>query len=157
MHPVRGLRAVALLEGAKGVLVLAAGFGLLALVHHDAQHLAAAFVGHLHLHPDSRYPRLFLDAVSNVNDRRLVSLAGFALIYAIVRLCEGYGLWHGRRWAEWLGAASGGIYIPIEIYELLHRAGVIKALILLVNVAIVVYLARLLWREPLVRGRRGGE
>ena len=55
-----GLRIVALFEGAKGVLVLAAGFGLLSLIHHDVQGMAEEVVRHFHLNPASRYPRIFL-------------------------------------------------------------------------------------------------
>ena len=147
----KGLRGIAVLEAAKGLLVLLAGFGLLSLLHHDAQHLAAAFVGHLHLDPESRYPKLFLDAASHINDSRLLFLAAFALLYAAVRLSEGYGLWHGRRWAEWLGAVSGGIYIPVEVYELVHRISWLKSLALIVNLGIVAFLVYLLWLDRSAR------
>ncbi|MCZ7627424.1 MAG: DUF2127 domain-containing protein [Candidatus Methylomirabilis sp.] len=53
------LRTVALLEAAKGLLVLVAGIGVLSFVHHDAQWVAERLVGHLHLNPASRYPRIF--------------------------------------------------------------------------------------------------
>ena len=36
----RGIRLVTLFEGAKGALILLAGFGLLALVHRDLQYVA---------------------------------------------------------------------------------------------------------------------
>ncbi|UUZ68137.1 DUF2127 domain-containing protein [Polaromonas sp. P2-4] len=59
-----GVRAVAALEAAKGILVLLAGFGLLSLIHHNAQQLAAQVLGHLHLNPANRYPRIFIDAAA---------------------------------------------------------------------------------------------
>jgi hypothetical protein len=46
-----GLRIVALFEGAKGVLLLAAGFGLLSLIHDDVQKMAEELVRHFHLNP----------------------------------------------------------------------------------------------------------
>ncbi len=52
-----GIRIVAAFEAAKGVLVLLVGFGLLALVHHDAQAMAEQLVERFHLNPASRYPR----------------------------------------------------------------------------------------------------
>jgi uncharacterized membrane protein (DUF2068 family) len=51
-----------------------------------------------------------------------------------------------RRWAEWLGVAAGGLYIPIEIYEVVRRVTWIRFGLLAVNVAIVVYLALVLWQ-----------
>src|SRR5438046_1828541 len=57
-HPVNtqksALRAVALFEAFKGALVLAAGCGLLALFHGDAQRFADALVGRLHLNQIGR-------------------------------------------------------------------------------------------------------
>ena len=44
---------------------------------------------------------------------------------------------HGRRWAEWLAAVSGCIYIPYEIYHLFHRATWISVGALALNVFIV--------------------
>ncbi len=68
------------------------------------------------------------------------------LVYATVRFAEAYGLWFGRRWAEWLAALSGGIYVPVEIYELTRGVSWIKVAALLLNAAIVVYLCGVLWR-----------
>jgi Predicted membrane protein (DUF2127) len=39
--PVAGLRAIAVFEAAKGMVVLLAGLGLLSLLHHDVGALAA--------------------------------------------------------------------------------------------------------------------
>jgi uncharacterized membrane protein (DUF2068 family) len=137
-----GLRAVAMFEGLKGALVLAAGCGALALLHHDVQALAEDVVSHFHLNPAKRFPRIFLDAAAHTTDSRLLALAGLALAYAAVRLAEAYGLWNGRRWAEWLGAASGGLYVPIELYEIVRRPTATRAGLLAGNLVVVVYLLR---------------
>lgn len=135
-----GLRAVAVFEAAKGALVLAAGFGLLSLIHRNVQDFAGQLVAHLHLNPAKGYPRIFLDAVAGVSDARLWMLAALALAYAVVRWIEAYGLWRGRRWAEWFAAASGAIYVPAELYELAHGPDSMKVLLLTVNVCIVAYM-----------------
>jgi uncharacterized membrane protein (DUF2068 family) len=143
----RGVRAVALAEAIKGALVLVAGFGLLSLVHHDVRALAEHLVGWLHLDPHKKYPALFLDAASRVTDARLVGVAALALCYAVMREIEAYGLWHERRWAEWFALVSGGIYLPIEIYELLHHATWMKGLALAINLVIVAYMGFVIWRN----------
>ena len=142
-----GLRAVAIYEAAKGALVLLAGFGLLSLMHYDAQHIAEQLVAHLHLNPAKGYPRIFIDAAANATDARLWLFAGFALVYVGVRWIEAYGLWLGKRWAEWLAVASGGIYVPAEVYEIVRGVTWIKILLLIVNVCIVTYLIYVLWRS----------
>ena len=138
--PSGGLRFVAVLEAVKGVIVIAAGFGLLTLLHRDVQKIAVSLVTRLHIDPDRRYPALFVGAASHLDDARLMLLAGLAALYAVLRFAEAYGLWFERRWAAWLGMAGGGIYIPVELYELLERPSRIKAATLTLNVAVIVYL-----------------
>jgi len=137
---VAGVRAVAVFEAAKGLLVVVAGFSLLSLVHHDAQHTAETIVRHLHLNPARHYPRVFIEAAGRVSSSRLWLLAGGAFAYSLVRFVEAYGLWHLRRWAEWFAILSGGLYLPVEIYELVRRPTLVKAAILLGNLLVVAYL-----------------
>jgi len=141
-----GLRAVAIVEAAKGLLVLAVGLGLFSLMHRDLQAIAEHIVERFHLNPASRYPQIFLDLSGKVGDSKLQLLALGALGYSTLHLIEAYGLWLQRRWAEWLAVAVAGVYIPIEIYELWERVTWIRISLLAINVAIVAYLAGVLWR-----------
>jgi uncharacterized membrane protein (DUF2068 family) len=149
----RGERLVALFEAFKGLLVLAAGFGLLAVVHQDLQQLAEELVGHFHLNAASGTSRIFLELATRVSDVRLWALALLAFAYASLRLAEAWGLWRGRRWAEWLAVASGAIYVPIEVYELFSGASWIKLATLATNLAIVAYMGRVLWLAAPARRR----
>jgi uncharacterized membrane protein (DUF2068 family) len=135
-----GVRAVAFFEALKGVLVLVAGFGLLALVHRDLEDLAERLVRHSHLDPASHYPRVFIEAAARTSDARLRTLAALAFAYSCVRFVESYGLWRMRAWAEWFAIISGCIYLPVELYELVERPTLIKAGVLVVNAFIVAYL-----------------
>ncbi len=143
---LRGVRGVALIEAAKGAVVLLAGFGLLALIHEDVQTLAEVLIRHLHLNAARKYPRIFLDAASRVTDARLWLLAGLAMLYACARLVEAYGLWRGRRWAEWFALATASIYVPFEILAIIHRVTWVKILALVVNAVVVAYMAYVLYR-----------
>jgi uncharacterized membrane protein (DUF2068 family) len=140
-----GLRVVALFEAAKGVLVLVAGFGLARLVHRDVQQAAEKLVERLHLDPAKRYPRIFIDLAANLSDAQLWALAA---AYATLRFTETYGLWFGRRWGEWIAALSGGIYVPVEIYELSRGLSWIKLGALILNATVVGYMCYLLWLGP---------
>ncbi|HYE37021.1 DUF2127 domain-containing protein [Methylocaldum sp.] len=142
-----GLRVIAMVELSKGVLILLAGFGLLSLIHHDAQQVAEEIVRHFHLNPASRYPRIFVNLMERLSDKRLWFFAGFAFIYSSLRFIEAYGLWRRRRWAEWFAVASGAIYVPIELYELLAGVSWIKILTFVVNVGIVAYIGLSLWQS----------
>jgi uncharacterized membrane protein (DUF2068 family) len=148
MNPSAASRTIALLEGAKGALVLLAGLGLLELLHRDVQAVAEALVRDAHLNPASHIPRIFIEASGKVDDHRLVLLALGALTYAIVRLAEAFGLWHEQAWAQWFGALSGGLYLPFEVRLLVRRFTVLRLFVLTCNLAIVGYLV---WRILLRR------
>jgi uncharacterized membrane protein (DUF2068 family) len=135
------IRAIALLEGAKGLLVLAAGTGLLYLVDKDVQSLAARLIAHLNLDPAHHYPGIFLKAADNATPERLRILAFGAFLYAAFRLVEGVGLWYRRRWAEWLAVLTGLFYVPFEIAAFIHRPRYEPVLALVVNLAVVLFLA----------------
>lgn len=135
-----GLRTVAVFEATKGAVVLVAGFGLLGFLNRDNAALAGQIVQHLHLNPAKGYPQIFIHAMAELTNARLWLLAGLAAAYAAIRFVEAYGLWRQKRWAEWLGALSGAIYIPFEVYKLAEQVTWLRTGTLLVNVAVVGYL-----------------
>jgi uncharacterized membrane protein (DUF2068 family) len=141
------LRIVAMFELAKGLLVLVAGLGLLAFVHRDVQEVAEELLLHLHLNPASRIPGIFVALAERVSSMDLWVLALGAVVYAAVRIAEGYGLWFDREWAEWLGAASGLIYVPFELYELARGVTALKVATFGVNLLVVAVLIDALWRR----------
>jgi uncharacterized membrane protein (DUF2068 family) len=151
----RGLRVVSVFEAAKGLLVLLVGFGLLRYIHGDLHHAAERLVRHFHLNPASRYPRIFIDLAGHMTDGQLWLLALSALTYAVVRLVEAYGLWHGRRWAEWFGLLAGGMYVPLELFEITRGVSWPKVTLLIVNAGIVVYLSLILYRSGQKRKHAG--
>ena len=142
-----GLRAVAVFEAFKGTLALLAACGVLAIIPKSARHLAIELVGRLHLNPGKSYPSVFLKLVENTSNTQLWLIAALVVVYAIVRFAEAYGLWRSRRWAEWLAAASGAIYVPVELYELTLSLSWIKFGALILNLAVVAYMCYVLWRS----------
>lgn len=144
MKVSKTLRAIAAYEAAKGLLVLLSGFGALALLHRDVQHIAEQLVAHLHLNAAKRFPKIFLDAAAQVTDSHLWLLAALAAGYALVRFVEAYGLWQERRWAEWFAALSAAVYLPFEVHEFLATASWIAAAALVLNLLVVALMVRAL-------------
>ncbi|MDD2270613.1 MAG: DUF2127 domain-containing protein [Desulfuromonadaceae bacterium] len=142
-----GLHVVALFEGAKGLLVLLAGFELLSFLHKDIHEVALRLVEHMHLNPASHYPRIFLDAMESVNDTKLWSMALAAALYAVVRMIEAAGLWFEQKWAEWFAILTGGMYIPVEVYEVIKQRTWPGITVLTVNVGVVAYLLSVLLKN----------
>lgn len=136
----RGLHIVALFEGAKGLLVLLAGFGLLSFIHKDIHQAAVRLVEHIHLNPASHYPHIFLDLAGSMNDAKLWSMALAAAAYFIVRMVEAVGLWLRKAWAEWFAVLTGGLYIPMEIFEVVRSVTWPRVTVLVINLGVVAYL-----------------
>jgi uncharacterized membrane protein (DUF2068 family) len=146
-----GLRIVALFEGAKGTIVLLAGFGILLLIHRDLHQDAAELIKHLHVNPASTYPRIFLDLADRTSDANLWVVACGAVVYSAVRFTEAVGLWLSRRWAEWFGFLTGAMYIPVELIELAKGITWLRTTVLAVNVFVVTYLLYMLLRRSKVK------
>ena len=148
MKSTNGERLIAVFEAFKGILVLLAGFGLIELIHHDAAEFAEKLIQHLHLDPAGHYPHIFLEVANNASNTKLWGLAILTSAYTLIRFFEGYGLWNNLRWAKWLAAVSGGIYVPFEVYGVITKFSWLPIVVLLSNVFVVVYLLyRLKGRE----------
>jgi uncharacterized membrane protein (DUF2068 family) len=146
-HLKSGLRVVSLLEASKGMLVLLTGFGLLALIHKDLHLAAEQLVRHLHLNPANHYPRIFIDLANHLTSGEIWEMAFAAFIYSSVRFVEAFGLCLGQQWAKWFGFLSAGLYIPIELFELTRGVTWPTLTVIIVNAAIVGYLAYALYQS----------
>lgn len=140
----KALRPIAAIEALKGVIVLIAGLGLLGFLDRNNEVFAEQIIRHLHLDPAQQYANRFIMTMAQQNDSQLMAWAGFAALYSALRFTEAYGLWFERRWAEWLAALSGGVYVPIELYEIFRRATWLKFGALVINLVIVGYMVWLL-------------
>ena len=83
---------------------------------------------------------LFETAAGRTSDKSLWALAAAAMVYALVRFAEAYGLWYDREWAEWFALLSGSMYLPWEVYSIMRHPLLIKWAVLIVNLVIVLYM-----------------
>jgi uncharacterized membrane protein (DUF2068 family) len=137
----KGLRTVATIEFLKGVGGVLLGFGFLALVHKDVWDITARIMEFLHINLDRHWAQVVLDWADQVTDSRLLWVAAGFFAYSTLRFVEAYGLWRTRVWAEWLAILSGLLYLPYEVYELVHKASLLKFAFLLINLVLVSYVA----------------
>lgn len=146
-RPPLALRGIALFEAVKGLLALAAVCGIISLRHTDLHTATDAFLLRHGIDPERHYTRLFIESVAKATNHHVGEMAALGLAYAIIRLVEGYGLWYGRRWAEWLAVMAAGIYLPLEFQHFSHHATVLNAGVIFFNLVIVAYLAKLLIQQ----------
>jgi len=97
-------------------------------------------VGRLHLNAGKSYPNVFIRILEDTSNAQLWAIAGLVVVYALIRFVEAYGLWRARRWAAWLAAVSGALYVPFELYELSGGFSWIKLAALAANLAVVAFM-----------------
>ena len=143
----RFLRLIALERMVRGVLLLAAGVYLLFHLSSDFGRLADHAIRAIELDPRRPFLHRVVAYLHRLHASELRIAALFALGYGTLELVEGTGLWLDQLWAEYLTVVATSLLLPFEIYELVRRPSVWKAVGIVVNVAIVVYLAYLLRRR----------
>ena len=124
----------------KALLLIAIGIGAIRLLHKDV----AAAVNHwtqvLHVDPENHYIHRILVRLLRVTPRQLKELSAGTFLYAGLFATEGIGLLLHKRWAEYFTIITTGLFIPLEVYELVRHFTVAKMAVLVINVLIVAYL-----------------
>lgn len=136
----RILTLIALFRLVKALLLIAGGLAALDLLHPGTADRVWSWVAQLPSESERRLLARGLSAVTRSGAGHLHAIAFAAFAYAALFLTEGVGLFLQKRWAEWLTIIATASLIPIEIYELLHRATAMKIAVLAINVAVVIYL-----------------
>ena len=136
----RGLLLIAAFKLLKGLALLALGIGALKLLHKDVAAEIAQWIDVLRVDPHNHYIQLLLDKLGMVDDRKLKALSVGTFFYSALFLTEGIGLALRKRWAEYLTIISTASLLPLEIYEIVKRASAPRIVVLIANIAIVVYL-----------------
>ena len=139
-HSSTTLLAIAIFKLVKGVLLLLVGIGALRLLHRDVGEVASHWVNVLGVDPDNRYIHRLLSRAFAVSPKQLKEASAGTFIYAGLLLTEGTGLWLRKRWAEYFTIITTAGLIPLEVYEIHRHLTAIKIVVLLINVAIVIYL-----------------
>lgn len=81
-----------------------------------------------------------IEKVLNAKSSTLNLIAFGILLYGLLQVAEGIGLWVLKRWGEYVAVVGTTLFIPFEIYELTDKISWLKIVVLVVNVAAVLYL-----------------
>lgn len=139
-HPDSVLVAIGLFKFVKGAALLAVAFGAVSLFHKDVQTEVEHWIDILRIDPDNRYVGRLLTKLNVLHTKELKELAGLGVFYAALFLTEGAGLLLRQRWAEWLTVIATASFLPLEVYEMLREFSIFRLVLLIVNVAVVVFL-----------------
>jgi uncharacterized membrane protein (DUF2068 family) len=123
----------------KTLMLIAAGVGLLSLGDEHGP----SPLGRLHADPQNHYINMAVAKLVSTDPHKLRELGVGTFIYAALFATEGTGLLLRKLWAEYLTIFITTSFIPLEVYEMVHRGSVLKGIVIAANVAIVAYLV---WR-----------
>lgn len=148
--PARSRRIIRLIAAERflrGILLIGAGAYLLTHVGSDLSRIADHLMRRLELDPHRPFLRHIIEKLHRLRASTVVITGIAAVGYGLLELVEGVGLWLDMLWAEYLTVIATSLLIPFEIYELVRKPSIVKAIGIAVNVAIVAYLAYALRRR----------
>lgn len=120
----------------------AVGIVLLSTRHVDPADLLVRAALAVHLPLTSAFFDRALRFALNLTVARQIALAVTAFAYAILMGSEGLALYFRKPWARWFTIVATGSLIPLEVYEIAREPHPLRFLVLVANLAIVVYLVK---------------
>lgn len=136
------------------MLILA--LGVFHVMQGDVGQTLREWIRKVHLDPDGHLMHEILEKITGTRPKMLQEIAFATLLMATIFSVEGIGLMMGKRWAEWLTVVASSLLIPLEIYECIEKVHPMRVALLVINVLIVVYLARHVWKNrPHKHGAHG--
>src|ERR1700733_2713684 len=136
----RLIRMIAIFKFFKAGLLIAVGIGVLRLVHKDVATVIRHWSEALKVDPANRFLDAALGKATRVSPDQIKKLGLGSFLYAGLFLTEGTGLWLRKRWGEWLTVIITSSLVPIELYAIHRHPSWAKVVVLVLNVAMVVYL-----------------
>jgi uncharacterized membrane protein (DUF2068 family) len=135
------LRAIAVFKLIKAMTLVVVGIGALHLTNaNTAVDAITRLAEKIGFNPGAHYLDLAIAKIANLPPKAFKDLGIGSFIYAALFLTEGVGLWLTKPWAEWFTTIITGSLVPLEIFEIQRHPTVTKVVVLLINLAIVVYL-----------------
>ncbi|MDB6026414.1 MAG: conserved rane protein of unknown function [Verrucomicrobiales bacterium] len=136
------LYAIIAIKLLKGSLFLALAVAAYTLSDNDLPAEFKKLLQWLHWNPERKFFMELAGKIGKLTEVNLLWAAGGTLLYSLFSLVEGVGLIFRISWAGWLAIGESAFFIPIEVYDLIHRFSFKVFAILAINIVIVWYLLK---------------
>lgn len=146
--PDQGLRFVVVYKFVRCGLALALAAGITAIILTGRVDSFVRIITQLRQHASTGFSSALAGAALKtlVPGRLWLIVAGFSLD-AVICAVEGFALRTGRRWGQWLVVVATGVFVPFELVALWRDPHFGRALLLLFNALVAVYLLMHVLRE----------
>lgn len=125
---------------AKGLLLVLLAAGVYSLSDDNLPQEFRETLQFFHLDPEKKFFTELANKLSHITPSNLIWVARGTVLYSLFSLVEGVGLILRVSWAGWMAICESIFFIPIEVYELMHKLSASLLLILALNILIVWYL-----------------
>jgi uncharacterized membrane protein (DUF2068 family) len=105
----------------KGLLFVTLAILAYTLSDNDLPAEYRHFLQHLRVNPERQFWTDLAVQVGHLTEANVLWAAAGTLVYSLFSLVEGVGLMFRVSWAGWLAIGESAFFIPIEIYDLVHR------------------------------------
>jgi uncharacterized membrane protein (DUF2068 family) len=119
---------------------LVVAIGALSLLHKDVADALTNLLDTLHVDHNNNFIHGVVMKLGLLSDHKLEAISAGSFFYTALLTTEGVGLLLKKHWAEYLTIVATALFIPLELYELQKRLSVGKIIVLIINMALVVYL-----------------
>jgi uncharacterized membrane protein (DUF2068 family) len=136
----KGILLIAIFKLFKAALLLVVAIGALSLLHKDVAEAMTNLLDTLHVDHDNNFIHGVVTKLGLLSDHKLEAISAGSFFYTALLTTEGVGLLLKKHWAEYLTIVATALFIPLELYELQKRLSVGKFIVLIINIAVVVYL-----------------
>jgi uncharacterized membrane protein (DUF2068 family) len=159
-HRNRWLILIAIFKLAQALLFASLAIGAIHLLrtshllHVDVADLLSDLADRLQFNSESRLVNFLLNHAAFIDDKLLLRIEAAGFIYAVLDTVEGVGLYLEKTWAEYLTLLITGSFLPLELWEVIHRHSIFSIVLLVANALVFLYLLLLVARS---RRRRCGQ
>ena len=118
------------------------------MIESDLAQLVRGWLETWHIRQDTAVIQWLLTTLGEIHPDQITLTGIGSLLYGLIVGTQGVGLWIAEPWAITMTVYGLSAFIPLEVYELLHRLTSVKIGILIVNILIVGYLWKQYYRSP---------
>jgi uncharacterized membrane protein (DUF2068 family) len=134
------LYAIILVKLLKGGLFLSMAVVAYTLSDNDLPLEYRHLLHYLRLNPEKKFFSELAVKIGTITEANVLWVSAGTAVYSLFSLVEGIGLMFRVGWAGWMAIGESAFFIPIEVFDLVHRYSLTVLIILLINIVIVCYL-----------------
>ncbi len=136
------LRLIIIYKTVVGILEVLISAGLVHMLGKDLEQTFTNMALAVNLNIESPFVGKAIKEASSLHDSTYIGITLVLFSFGVLNIIEAWGLHMRQRWAEWLTVIATSLFIPLEVREIVKGITLLNAALLVMNVAIVYYLAR---------------